>query len=328
MDRLDVLVAVGGQSQFGQLCPTGLHQQDVGRLHAAMDLAAAVPGRQSVGRRANQPDGLRDRHRPVLFDRAAEAVGVDVLGQAEVQSLVFANLEDFDQVGVFQTHPQPGLEVEPLEAVGMRSELRRQGLQRHHPSLGRLGLEDRGRTPLERQRRQLARAQQQGADGIANLDVAGGGCRARGQRRRRGTRGGFQRRVEQRRCFRRNTAGRRLRGGSQLPIVVRLLARIEKARPGGGQFVEQLLREFRVLPQGVAPHVGHLPGSRVANDLRVFLEPLRAEQAIVVGRLLGRWNGQPPVVRIEFRRHQDFSTLRGHPTGPQIGAVHFRRTGR
>jgi len=129
---------------------------------------------------------------------------------------------------------------------------------------------------------------------------------------RRRHRAGFAVWGRWRRCrgrfVRRRRPHRGLRLGSvrfpaEAAVVLRFLVRIEQACLGGGQFVENLLRQRRVLAQLVAPHMGHLPLGCVPDDFGIVLQRIEAQEPVVVWRLMFRWNAKPPVIRIELLRH-------------------------
>ncbi len=89
--------------------------------------------------------------------------------------------------------------------------------------------------------------------------------------------------------------------GPKLGIVGRLLFRLQQAQLGRSHLVEQLLRQGTVRAGLEGAQMGHLPICRALDHVGVGLEPLDAQQAVVVGRLILGRNAQPLVIRVQGR---------------------------
>jgi hypothetical protein len=84
---------------------------------------------------------------------------------------------------------------------------------------------------------------------------------------------------------------------------------IQEAKLRRRHLVEQLLGQRAMTTRLVRPQVGHAAVGRPLDHVGIVLEELHAEQAIMMGRLLGRRDAQPGVIRIERLGHTAFLRL-------------------
>ena len=82
-------------------------------------------------------------------------------------------------------------------------------------------------------------------------------------------------------------------------IVLAFSVGIEQNGPGKGHLIQQTLRFLDVDSNRKRAEIGHLPTGGCINDVGILLKLHNAEPAIVVWRLLSRWNAKPFVIRIE-----------------------------
>jgi hypothetical protein len=78
---------------------------------------------------------------------------------------------------------------------------------------------------------------------------------------------------------------------------------VKQTNPGGRHLVQQLLRELAAFAPLEIAEVRHPLVSRALDDIGITLKNLDCQQAIMVRRLLFRWNAQPFVIRVENCRH-------------------------
>ena len=127
-----------GDAEVGHLHPPVLAQQDVGRLHVAVDDAGLVGVLEGPRHLGGDVDRLGRRQRPPLEERLPQGGAVDQLHDDEGQPVVEAGVEDADHVGVGQPGGGDGLAPEPLEERRVGGQLGQQQLHRHRPAQHRV----------------------------------------------------------------------------------------------------------------------------------------------------------------------------------------------
>ncbi len=97
---------------------------------------------------------------------------------------------------------------------------------------------------------------------------------------------------------------RRWTGGSclslQALVVLLLASRVQQAELGRRDFVEDLLRERRVLARLERADMRHAGVGRVGDDVRIRLKQFQSEQAVMVWRLFVGANPEPLVIAVEI----------------------------
>ena len=94
-----------------------LVEQHVFRFEIAVDDAVIVGEGNALGDGQQQGGGLLLRRQALVADQPLEAAALDVSHGVEVIPLMFANLEDGNNVGMIQGGRRPGLAVEALDAA-------------------------------------------------------------------------------------------------------------------------------------------------------------------------------------------------------------------
>ena len=123
--------------------------------------------------------------------------------------------------------------------------------------------------------------------------------------RRRGKSG-----LRRRQCRRRSHRGRHLwrELSPQLPVIFRLLLRIQETDFRRRKFVENLLRQGHVLPEMIVSHMSHPLLGCVRNHIRISLEEFNRQQPVVIWRLIFGRNAQPFVIGVEVFGHGTISS--------------------
>ena len=134
-DPADV-VDTAGNTEVGQQDSTTSHfragQQDVGRLHVAVQQVAFVGVVERLGDGGDDLDRFGQGHPVgVTFAHVSRGVGaVDVVHRDPQLPLVFAAIVQSDDVGMPERGGDVGLAVEPLPVLGVSGQRGRHDLQR------------------------------------------------------------------------------------------------------------------------------------------------------------------------------------------------------
>ena len=116
--------------EVGHLRAAVAVQEDVLRLHVAVDDAALVREREPARDRQPEVDDLVDRERAALRDHLLQVVAVDVLEDDELSVTFLAAVDDRDDVRVRHLSDCPGLAEEALHVLGVLAVARVQDLER------------------------------------------------------------------------------------------------------------------------------------------------------------------------------------------------------
>ncbi len=139
-----------GEAEVGDLDPAGpgvriRGEQDVLRLHVAVDHPGAVRRGERGEHRLEHAERLAGLHRRLLADQVAQREAGDELHDEEQGAVVVALVEDRDDVGVGEASRVSRLSLEPRDEVGVVAEPGVHHLDRDgavQPQVG--GLVDRG----------------------------------------------------------------------------------------------------------------------------------------------------------------------------------------
>jgi hypothetical protein len=114
-----------GQAEVGQvavLAPVAVVEQDVARLHVAVDEAAAMGGVEGVRDLRGDRDRARRIERPLAPQQRLEVAAGDVAHRDEQAPLALTGLVDRDHVRVVEAGREPRLAQQPLVGRDARRE--------------------------------------------------------------------------------------------------------------------------------------------------------------------------------------------------------------
>ena len=97
-------------------------------------------------------------------------------------------------------------------------------------------------------------------------------------------------------------AGDRSANCAEPYVVGGFLLRHQETDFRRGYLIQEPCRQRDMWPELIAPQMGRLPRNSRLDDFAIVFKRSDAQQAIVMRRLLFRWNPQPLVIRIDARR--------------------------
>ena len=134
--------AVHGDPEIGQegvLVALAHGDQDVARLHVAMDEPVAVGLGEGLCDLGDDPDGAGRLEPSFLGEQGAQVGPVDVAHRQVERPALGARVEDLDDVRVVQRGGEPALALEAGAEDGISSQARHQELQCDGPVEGQVG---------------------------------------------------------------------------------------------------------------------------------------------------------------------------------------------